>query len=43
MPLEDVAYNTVTSRLEDLVQWARKRSIWPDAGAHYMTGLDVPA
>ena len=29
MPLEDVAYNTVTSRLDDVVQWARKRSIWP--------------
>ena len=29
MPLEDVAFNALTARLEDTVQWARRRSLWP--------------
>jgi NADH-quinone oxidoreductase subunit B len=27
--LEDLSYNFLTARLEQLVQWARKSSVWP--------------
>jgi len=29
MALEDLSYNFLTARLEDLVNWARKSSVWP--------------
>ena len=31
MPLEDLSSNVLTSQLEKLVKWARRRSTWPAA------------
>ena len=29
MGLEDLQHNFLTGRLEDLVKWARRNSVWP--------------
>jgi NADH-quinone oxidoreductase subunit B len=29
MGLEDFHYNFLTGRIEDLVKWARRNSVWP--------------
>ena len=29
MPLEDLNHNFLTGRIEDLVKWARRNSVWP--------------
>jgi NADH-quinone oxidoreductase subunit B len=29
MPLDQIPHNFVTGRLEDLVRWARRHSVWP--------------
>ena len=30
MALEDLPHNFLTGRIEDLVKWARKSSVWPN-------------